>query len=145
MWSLTLEKKEDLLRKKQEKHQELAKLRGTSKEDLWREDLKEFLKKLDEFEAQQLENQKNPDKKKAKKDSRKKTTSVPSPSKGIRILPQISGDLKKKVIAANEKKERKNNKDVFGKSLKTKWQNSSLMSLMTWQMTKSTTVLYRID
>ena len=69
MWSLTLEKKEDLLRKKQEKHQELAKLRETSKEDLWGEDLKEFLKKLDEFEAQQLENQKNPDKKKAKKDA----------------------------------------------------------------------------
>jgi DNA topoisomerase-2 len=48
MWTLTHEKKEELLRKKQEKHKELEKLRATSKEDLYREDLKEFVKKLDD-------------------------------------------------------------------------------------------------
>merc|ERR1712228_510664 len=50
MWNLTQEKKEELLRKKQEKHQELNNLRATSKEDLWRTDLTEFLQKLDEVE-----------------------------------------------------------------------------------------------
>ena len=39
MWSLTFEKKEELLRKKDEKVHELNVLRGTSKEDLWRKDL----------------------------------------------------------------------------------------------------------
>merc|ERR1711997_550349 len=57
MWNLTQEKKEELLRKKQEKHQELNNLRATSKEDLWRTDLTEFLQKLDEVEQKQLEDQ----------------------------------------------------------------------------------------
>merc|ERR1719367_1406035 len=39
---------------------------------------------------------------------------------GIRIVPQISGEMKKKAFAANEKKEKKNAKDAFGKSLKDK-------------------------
>jgi hypothetical protein len=121
MWNLTLEKKEELLRKKQEKHLELEKLRATSKEHIWRDDLTEFLKKLDEVEQKQLENQEVPNKKNKKKEvGRKKANMAPSPVKGIRIVPQISGDLKKKASAAVEKKEKKNQKDVFGKSLKDK-------------------------
>jgi DNA topoisomerase-2 len=121
MWSLTLEKKEELLRKKQEKHQELEKLRATSKEQLWKEDLTKFLEKLDEVEQKQLENQEAPTKKAGKKDaSRKKTNMNISPVKGIRIVPQISGELRKKATAAVEKKDKKNAKDVFGKSLKDK-------------------------
>ena len=121
MWNLTQEKKEELLRNKQDKHNELEKLRATSKEHLWRDDLTEFLQKLDEVEKKQLENQEVPNKKNKKKDaSRKKTNVAPSPVKGIRIVPQISGELKKKASAAIEKKEKKNAKDVFGKSLKDK-------------------------
>ncbi len=55
MWSLTAEKKDELIRKKEEKQKELDELRRTSKEDMWRKDLKEFLKKLDEVEAKERE------------------------------------------------------------------------------------------
>ena len=120
MWSLTLERKEELLRKKQEKKKELDKLNSTSKEDMWRADLKEFVKNLDEFEKKQREDR-EPKKVTKKKDGgRKKAALGPTPVKGIRILPHISDELKKKASAANEKKEKKNQKDVFGKSLKDK-------------------------
>ena len=121
MWSLTLERKEELMRKKQEKHDELQKLRSTSKEDLWRVDLKEFLTKLDEFEQKQEQQQKSmPIKKSQKGKERKKAAPISPLKQGIRIAPQISGDLKKKAIAANVKIEKKNAKDAFGKSLKDK-------------------------
>ena len=122
MWSLTHERKEELLRKKQEKKQELEILMATSKEDMWRTDLKEFVKKLDEFEQKQRDNRESAGKKvmKKKDGSRKKAALGPSPAKGIRILPQISNELRKKASAANDKKEKKNQKDVFGKSLKDK-------------------------
>ena len=121
MWNLTLERKEELLRKKQEKHEELQRLRATSKEALWRVDLKEFLIKLDEFEQKQEEQQKAlPLKKHQKEKSRKKTSPISPLKQGIRIAPQISGELKKKAIAANVKIEKKNAKDAFGKSLKDK-------------------------
>merc|ERR1712018_16386 len=75
---------------------------------------------LDEFERKQEEQQKSMPSKKSQKGERKKAK-VTSPLKqGIRIVPQISGELKKKAFAANEKKEKKNAKDAFGKSLKDK-------------------------
>lgn len=55
MWSLTAEKKDELIRKKEEKQKELDELRRTSKEDMWRRDLREFLKKLDEVESKERE------------------------------------------------------------------------------------------
>jgi len=55
MWSLTAEKKEELLRKKDDKQKELDDLRKTSKEQLWERDLEEFLTKLDEVEAKERE------------------------------------------------------------------------------------------
>lgn len=122
MWSLTLERKEDLLRKKKEKQQELEKLKATSKEDLWREDLKEFLKKLDEVEQKQLEDQQIPTKKGAKKKdgAKKKVALAPSPSKGIRVVPKISDELKRKASAAVAAKDKKAAKNAFGKSLNAK-------------------------
>ena len=89
------------------KEKELEKLKATSKEYLWREDLTEFLNKLDEFEQKQLANQQVANKKGQKKDgARKKPNKLSSPIKGIRIAPHISGELKKKVSAANEKKDK---------------------------------------
>ena len=121
MWTLTLERKEELLKKKQEKHAELDRLRATKKEDLWRADLKELMTNLDEFERKQEEQQKAMPIKKSQKGERKKQKITSSPLKqGIRIVPTISGELKKKAFAANEKKEKKNAKDAFGKSLKDK-------------------------
>merc|ERR1711974_278304 len=55
MWNLTQEKKDELLRKKDEKHQELELLKKTTPKQLWRKDLKAFVKRLDEWEAQQEE------------------------------------------------------------------------------------------
>ena len=52
MWSLTKERKDDLIKKKEEKHHELKVLRDMTKEDLWRKDLNEFMDKLDEVERQ---------------------------------------------------------------------------------------------
>lgn len=108
MWSLTKERKEQLLRQKQEKHQELDKLRATSKEDIWRHDLREFVKKLDEYEQKQLEDRKE----KPKKGNKKKTIVGPSygASEGIRVVPQISDEMKKKASTAVEQKKKKESK-----------------------------------
>merc|ERR1719495_2808228 len=50
MWNLTQEKIDELCKKRDEKRQELNELKATSKEELWRRDLREFLAKLDEVE-----------------------------------------------------------------------------------------------
>ena len=50
MWNLTQEKIDELCKKRDEKRQELDELKATSKEELWRRDLQEFLAKLDEVE-----------------------------------------------------------------------------------------------
>jgi len=46
MWSLTKEAKDELLKKRDEKRQELEILRGKAPADLWREDLDLFLKEV---------------------------------------------------------------------------------------------------
>ena len=122
MWSLTMERKEDILKKKEEKVKELNDLRATSKEDLWRMDLKEFIQKLDEVEKKKQEEEENASGKlnKKKDGGRKKAMPMSPAVKGIRILPTISSELKKKASAAIEKKEKKSQKDAFGKSLKDK-------------------------
>ena len=55
MWSLTLEKKEELLKKRDNKITELKTLEGKTPKDLWVEDLDAFSAKLDEYEAKQRE------------------------------------------------------------------------------------------
>merc|ERR1712223_2077916 len=55
MWSLTQERIDELLQKKGEKHAELKRLQEKEPEDLWNDDLDEFLIKLDEVEAKELE------------------------------------------------------------------------------------------
>lgn len=46
MWTLTLEKKNELLKKRDEKIQELRTLQAKSPEHLWRDDLDVFLQKV---------------------------------------------------------------------------------------------------
>ena len=121
MWNLTLEKKEEFLRKKEGKNQELRNLKATTKEDLWRKDLKEFVEELDKIERKQLEQQQFSKKGVKKKDApRKKGVLLPSPDKGLRIVPKISDDLKRKASAAAAAKDKKNAKNAFGKSLNAK-------------------------
>lgn len=55
MWSLTFERKEELLKKRDNKIAELQTLEKKTPKDLWREDLDAFLAKLEEFEAKQNE------------------------------------------------------------------------------------------
>ncbi|XP_059098598.1 DNA topoisomerase 2-alpha-like [Tigriopus californicus] len=114
MWSLTKERKDDLLKKKDEKHQELRHLRDMSKEDLWKKDLSEFIEKLDEVEAKELEDQKSGvSKDKALKGMGKKKKvkeeALPSPV-GIRIIPRIAEELKNKAAKAAAAKTKKGEK-----------------------------------
>merc|ERR1719369_2480863 len=53
MWNLTKEKKEELCKKRDDKQQELERLKATSKEQLSETDLDEFSSKLDEVEAKE--------------------------------------------------------------------------------------------
>lgn len=57
MWNLTYEKKEDLLRKRDLKLEELEILKKKTPKDLWIADLDEFLVKLDEVERKEIEEQ----------------------------------------------------------------------------------------
>ncbi len=47
MWSLTKEKKEALLKERDQKSDELYRLKKKTSQDLWRDDLDGFLKELD--------------------------------------------------------------------------------------------------
>lgn len=47
LWSLTKERKDELMGKKEAKAKELSNLRRKSAPDLWRDDLEQFLTELD--------------------------------------------------------------------------------------------------
>merc|ERR1712083_776739 len=57
MWNLTQEKKDSIIKNRDERQQELKRLKATTKEEMWRTDLDEFLTKLDEVEAQEIADQ----------------------------------------------------------------------------------------
>ncbi|XP_032783705.2 DNA topoisomerase 2 isoform X2 [Daphnia magna] len=115
MRSLTYEKKEELLKKRDIKMKEYDILLKKTPADLWREDLDNFLVQLQDLEnAQQEEAKEN--KKSAKlpvgAKGKKKALAVevaPSP-KGRRIVPVVDAELRKKAekatIAKEKKKER---------------------------------------
>jgi len=119
MWNLTQEKKDEICRKRDEKQQELKKLQGTTKEELWETDLQNFSVKLDEVEAnEKAEDAAKPDEgtgggKGAKKGKGKKgaikAEALPS-AVGIRVVPRIADELKVKTAKAIAAKERKANK-----------------------------------
>ena len=115
MWNLTQEKKDDIIKKRDEKNQELKKLQGTTKEDMWNTDLDEFMEKLDEVEAKEKAEEKGDNtavvEAGGKKKGRAKKTAVkvetlPS-AQGIRIEPKVADELKTKYAKAAAAKERK--------------------------------------
>lgn len=55
MWSLTFERKEELLKKRDNKIAELEAIRKKTPRDLWTDDLDLFLAKLEEVEAKERE------------------------------------------------------------------------------------------
>jgi len=154
MWNLTQEKKDELCRKRDEKHQELEKLKATSKEQLWEYDLVEFSEKLDEVEAKEAaEDAGGPNeltgKSGAKKGKAKKGTikleALPSAA-GIRVVPRIADELKQKaakIVAAKERKAlkeekvKKDVKDEFDKMAEVKSGKSMKQSKLTFKPKKS--------
>ena len=64
--SLTLEKKEKLLKERDQKQEELAKLSKTTPKDMWRTDLAEFLKAYDKLEEEEKDKERKEMEKAAK-------------------------------------------------------------------------------
>ncbi|KAF8771269.1 DNA topoisomerase 2-alpha-like [Argiope bruennichi] len=97
LWSLTREKKDELLKKRDEKIKELNDLKSKSASDLWRNDLKEFLEELDKFEKEQQEDESGHSKLKKKTVGKKKYTDEDKPSPfGERVNPPVDEEFKKK-------------------------------------------------
>ena len=129
MWNLTQEKIDELCKKRDEKRQELNELKATSKEELWRRDLREFLAKLDEVEeGERMDDEEGgggggetkPVGKATKGKSKGKGGAVVKadtlPSKhAVRVEPKVSDDLKAKVVQAAALKVRKQTKKEEGK------------------------------
>jgi len=128
MWNLTEEKKNAILKQRDDKQIELRTLQGTTKEQLWHADLDAFLEKLDEVEEQERaddagsNNKQKVDKSKKGKGAAKgrtmKQEALPSPM-GIRVVPRVADELKLKyakiAVAADKKKnkvEKKPKKEV---------------------------------
>ncbi|KAH6946897.1 hypothetical protein HPB50_015967 [Hyalomma asiaticum] len=109
LWSLTRERKDDLLRKRDEKRDELEALRRKTPENLWEEDLVAFLAKLDEVEQAQRDEENSTAVKtikgskggRAKVAAPKKTESETMPSAfAERVVPKIEWEAKAKVAGA---------------------------------------------
>ncbi|XP_055952312.1 DNA topoisomerase 2-alpha-like [Argiope bruennichi] len=98
LWNLTREKKDELLKKRDEKIKELNDLKSKSPSDLWRNDLKVFIEELDKFEKEQKDDESGQTTKLKKKTTGKKKASdedKPSPF-GERVDPTIDEEYKKK-------------------------------------------------
>merc|ERR1712142_430663 len=129
MWNLTKEKKDELCKKRDDKQQELEKLKATTKEQLWEVDLDEFMSKLDEVEAKEAAEDasdagdnaggggKGGSKKGKTKKGAVKVETLPSAA-GIRVVPRIAEELKLKAAKIVAAKERKANKDEKSKNVK---------------------------
>ena len=133
MWNLTQEKKDSIIKNRDERQQELKRLKATTKEEMWRTDLDEFLTKLDEVEAQEIADQNEAAAgsklKKAKGKKGAKIEFQPS-AHAIRIDPIIADDLKAKVSKAVAAKERKEKGEVKKKVVKKEEEEMDEFDLM---------------
>lgn len=125
LWSLTLEYKEQLLKKRDEKIHELNLLKKKSREDLYQDDLAKFLEELDKVEQQEKEDDGSSadPKKKAKsapvKNRKALMEACPSPI-GRKVQPNVDDMIKKYETVAKSKenkgkrgpKKTKDDKDV---------------------------------
>ncbi|XP_021916597.1 DNA topoisomerase 2-like isoform X2 [Zootermopsis nevadensis] len=117
MWSLTKEKKDELLKKRDEKLVELKTLQAKTPSSLWKEDLEEFNKELDKVEAKEKEDALVGSSGKAMKLNKKfggpkkremlnAAETKPSPQ-GQRVVPKIDLKLKEKLEKESLSKENK--------------------------------------
>ncbi|XP_011691623.1 PREDICTED: DNA topoisomerase 2 isoform X2 [Wasmannia auropunctata] len=105
MWSLTKEKKDELLRQRDEKTAELKRLQARTPLSLWKEDLDNLLTELDKLEEKEQKEQI-----KSKQTEKKPPSRFYSKTEYTRrIVPIIDVELKKKIekadIVSKDKKE----------------------------------------
>ncbi|XP_056218392.1 DNA topoisomerase 2-alpha [Falco biarmicus] len=111
LWYLTKEKKDELCKQRDNKEQELGNLKSKNPSDLWKEDLAAFVEKLDAVEAKQAEDEtavlagKSLKVKggKTKVKAAQLSTVMPS-SCGIRVVPQITAEMKAEAEKKTKKK-----------------------------------------
>ncbi|XP_054716162.1 DNA topoisomerase 2-alpha-like [Uloborus diversus] len=98
LWSLTKEKKDELLKKRDEKFKELNDLKSKSPSDLWKADLNEFMLELDRIEEQELAEEADVPKVKAKTQGKKRKVAEESKPSAFaeRVIPHIDDEFKKK-------------------------------------------------
>ncbi|XP_061378128.1 DNA topoisomerase 2 [Danaus plexippus] len=118
MWMLTKEKKDELLKQRDQKLTELETLKAKTPAMLWREDLDSFLIKLDEVEEQERLDESNTNKKTSKalaanKKNRKSIMDIVPSDNGRRVEPKISEDLIKRIQAAEKAKIKKEVKKEY--------------------------------
>lgn len=114
MWTLTLEKKEELINKKNAKVSELEALKMKTPGELWMDDLQVLSDKLDEVEEKERQEEmaslkvtsNAKEKGRKKKGGAPQADTFPSPT-ARRIAPEIGADIKKKAEAATRLKDRK--------------------------------------
>lgn len=108
MWMLTDEKKNDLLKQRDQKLTELATLKKKTNADLWREDLDALMEKLDSVEEKERKDELGEVKTAVVKGSKKKNLNETRPTAhSERIAPIISEDMKKKIQTAAKANQRK--------------------------------------
>ncbi|KAL6258421.1 hypothetical protein P5V15_010378 [Pogonomyrmex californicus] len=104
MWSLTKEKKDELLRQRDEKIGELKRLQARTPISLWKEDLDNLLAELNKLEEKEQKDQI-----KSKQNEKKPPSRFYKMEDTRRIIPVIDVELKKKIekadIVSKDKKE----------------------------------------
>ncbi|XP_041986182.1 DNA topoisomerase 2 [Aricia agestis] len=118
MWMLTKEKKDELLKQRDQKLAELNALKEKTPAILWRDDLDVFLEKLEEIEEKERQEESATNKKTAKaqagnKKNRKSIMEIIPSEHGRRIEPKISEDLIKRIKAAEKAKIKKEVKKEY--------------------------------
>ncbi|KAJ3662202.1 hypothetical protein Zmor_006558 [Zophobas morio] len=119
MWMLTEEKKNELLRQRDNKLAELQVLKQKTKADLWREDLDVFMEKLDQVEEKERNEEQGLKPAKKNQPGRKKLQlqeTMPSPV-AQRVAPTISDELKKRIQLAAKSKENKGKRGIKKENL----------------------------
>ncbi|KAH9638562.1 hypothetical protein HF086_000963 [Spodoptera exigua] len=112
MWMLTKEKKDELLKQRDQKLSELNALKAKTAAMLWREDLDEFLIKLEDVEEKERQEEMST----ANKKNRKSLMDIAPSENGRRVEPKISEDLIKRIQAAEKAKTRKEIKKEYDPS-----------------------------
>ena len=105
MKNLTQEKVNEICEKSENKRQELLQLQATSIKELWKHDLDEFMKKLDEVEQNDIDEGAKGGEKKGKMTGQVKADTLPSKS-ATRYKPKVGEKLK--AAAAKVRKAAKN-------------------------------------